>query len=108
MIYTATELKKISKDILKAYEGFSYRGRTFSKKSLTELQLYVENGALPSSFVLGILYKDLGKIVESADESNRDLVFEHYAFVYNYLPGKMWGSSKKVFEFLSKHPSLKA
>lgn len=60
------------------------------------LQLYIENGIQPGSFLQAVLANDFTKAATRADSTNSKLLREWALFVLNELPDDCWGSWKTV------------
>jgi hypothetical protein len=56
------------------------------------LQLYIEYGIKPGSFLQSVLANDFTEAVVNADCANRELLHAWAIFVLNELPGDCWGS----------------
>lgn len=63
-----------------------------SKYMIHGLQLYVEQGIKPGSFLQAVLANDFTKAVTKADSANRELLHEWAIFILNELPDECWGS----------------
>jgi hypothetical protein len=56
------------------------------------LQLYIEKGIMPGSFLQSLLANDFVKAVTRADSANSELMREWALFLLNELPPECWGS----------------
>ena len=60
------------------------------------LQLYIEHGILPGSFLQAILANDFAKAATRADSPNRELLYQWAIFMLNEVPEQCWGSWEVV------------
>ena len=60
------------------------------------LDLYLNHGIRPGSFLNAVLCNDLKGALGSADENNRKLIFEIVQYFHNFIPSLAWGSSENV------------
>lgn len=60
------------------------------------MQLYIERGINPGSFLTAVLENDLMKAAERADEINKYAFFEYCVFLYNEAPTACYGSPEAV------------
>ena len=67
-----------------------------AKYMISALQLYVERGIQPGSFLQAVLANDFTKAATRADSANGELLREWALFVLNELPDDCWGSWKTV------------
>ena len=63
------------------------------------MQLYIEHGIKPGSFLTAVLENNLVTAFGKADHINRDRLFEYCNFLWNELPSNSWGSPEKVDEW---------
>lgn len=72
-------------------------------ESLKEsLRAYAE-GRPTGSFLRAVLENNLGLAVTRADEQNKRLLPEIYAFVVNVVPPSSYGSAKAVADHIEKN-----
>jgi hypothetical protein len=60
------------------------------------LERWIEYGKNPGSFLTAVLTNDLREACLTADDTNRDLLWNYIAFLYEDAPYNCWGSSEKV------------
>jgi hypothetical protein len=60
------------------------------------LQLYIERGVKPGSFLSAVLANDFAKAATRADSANSELLREWALFLLNELPPECWGSWETV------------
>ena len=60
------------------------------------LELYIERGIQPGSFLQAVLANDLAKAATRADSANSELLREWALFLLNELPENCWGSWETV------------
>lgn len=65
------------------------------------LNLYQNDKIPPGSFIRAILENDLGQALSRADKDSLKNLKEIHSFVYNNLPGNIWGSRAAVKTYLS-------
>ena len=66
------------------------------------LELYVERGLLPGSFLVTVLENDLFGAMARADSYNRATIFQITKYIYYELPRDSYGSREKVKAYLAK------
>jgi hypothetical protein len=71
----------------------------------TGVQLYLEQGIEPGSFLRAVLENDLAGAARRADEVNRKFLFEWAEFLHNELPANSWGSPEIVDRWLETFQS---
>ena len=59
------------------------------------LQLYIDHGIKPGSFMRAILENDLKNAVFLADAVNRNRFSDYIYILHQYAPGRCWGSPEK-------------
>lgn len=68
------------------------------------LRLYIEEGIMPSAFLVSILSNDLGAAAGRVDV---DMQTEHIVpvsrWVFNHAPSKCWGSRAAVKAWVDRH-----
>lgn len=67
-----------------------------AKYMIHGLQLYVELGIQPGSFLQALLANDFAKAVTRADFANSELLHDWALFLLNELPQECWGSWETV------------
>jgi hypothetical protein len=67
-----------------------------AKYMIHGLQLYIEQGIQPGSFLQAVLANDLTKAATRADSANSELLREWALFLLNELPENCWGSWETV------------
>jgi hypothetical protein len=67
-----------------------------AKYMIHGLQLYVERGIQPGSFLQALLANDFAKATTRADSANSELLREWALFLLNELPPDCWGSWETV------------
>ena len=60
------------------------------------MNLYLEHGVKPGSFMTAILCNDLREAVGRADHINIKYITNIVAHCYNYIPSHSWGSPEAV------------
>lgn len=70
-----------------------------TKKSIDD---YVEEGTPPGSFVRTVLRNDLARSFAKADKQNLESLHSIVKYIWNELPMKVWGSEKKVKQWIEK------
>ena len=60
------------------------------------MQLYVDHGIEPGSFMTSVLANDLKQACACADDINRYRIFDIVSYCYNYIPSQSWGSYERV------------
>ena len=65
------------------------------------LSRYVEQGIKPGSFLTAVLENDLMEAMGRADAINRYNLYDICTYIYNELPGRMWGNPEKVKNHLN-------
>lgn len=60
------------------------------------LQLYIEKGIKPGSFLQAVLANDFIKAATRADSTNIELLHEWAIFMLNEMPDDCWGSWETV------------
>ena len=66
------------------------------------VRAYVEGGKPPGGFLLAVLSDRFMAAIMCADETNLASIAEWAAFVWNELPGNVWGSPDKVDAWIEK------
>lgn len=64
------------------------------------LQLYIEHGIMPGSFLTAFLSNDLMEAMGRADDTNQRQFKEIATWLYNYAPTACYGSPKKVRDYV--------
>jgi hypothetical protein len=64
------------------------------------LYLYLTYRIPPGSFMLAVLSNDLIGAAQQADHINKNALFKWANFMYNFLPGKCYGSKENVQNWL--------
>jgi len=60
------------------------------------VRLYLEEGVEPGSFLRAALENNFVQVCAHADNINRERLFEWAEFLWNEMPGNVWGSPEKV------------
>lgn len=60
------------------------------------MQLYMERGILPGSFLTAVLENNLMEACGRADDINRGALFTYCSFLYNDVDLRSYGSPEKV------------
>ena len=60
------------------------------------MQLYIEHGVLPGSFLQAVLENDLMGALRNADDINLHRLPDYGRFLYNEMPLAIFGSPEKV------------
>ena len=66
------------------------------ERMMRGLQLYVEQGILPGSFLQAVLRNDFKEVCGQADEENMRNLPAYAAWLYNVAPAACQGSMEKV------------
>ncbi len=61
-----------------------------------DLYAYMNDGVPCGDFLTACLENNLANAFGRADEQNRDYLMHIVAFIWNELPGNIWGSQQKV------------
>jgi len=70
-----------------------------AKYMIHGLQLYIERGIQPGSFLQAVLANDFTKAATRADSANCELLREWALFLLNELPPECWGSWETVLNW---------
>jgi hypothetical protein len=68
--------------------------------TMNALNLYVEHGIVPGSFLCAVLENNLVRAVGRADRENLAALPDIVKYIYNELPSTCWGSPARVNEYL--------
>ncbi len=60
------------------------------------IDLYVAEGYHPGGFLTAVLSNNLVQSLGQADEMNKAAIHDIVKYVYNQIPGRVWGSPEKV------------
>lgn len=60
---------------------------------------YYRCGILPGSFATAVMVNDLAGACRHADDTNKRLLGEYVAMLYNDFPTACWGSTERVHEW---------
>lgn len=71
-------------------------------RTLVSLENYVKHQGSPGGFLKAVLSNDLTKSFGRADLDNRAALYQLSKFIYNQIPAKCWGSTKKVKDWLGQ------
>ena len=66
------------------------------------MQLYIEEGVQPGSFLTAVLCNNLRESFAKADDFNQKLMFEIVKWMWNEIPATCWGSPKAVLKWMQK------
>lgn len=66
------------------------------------MELYINEGVEPGSFMMSVLCNDLKEAVGRADHINMRYLTNIVSFCYNDLPHQAWGSPEKVKKWMSQ------
>ena len=66
------------------------------------MQMYLEHGIEPGSFLYAVLCNDLKGALSRADHINAAHLGNIVSYCYNEIPSDAWGSPEKVNRWLSK------
>ena len=66
------------------------------------MQLYLEDGVEPGSFLRALLENNFIEACRRADNINRYRLLDWADFLWNEMPGDSWGSPEKVRVWMEK------
>ena len=70
------------------------------------LDRYVKDKCPTGRFLRAVLSNNLFEALGTADENNREALFDIVSYIYNELPGSCWGTPEKVKQWLvSRQPA---
>lgn len=81
---------------------FNYEGYAVAEHCIGALQLYIDHGIEPGSFMEAMLSNDLRGACAMSDEENRHCIFEWVNLFYNELPSDSWGSPEKYRNWIKR------
>ena len=87
-----------------------YRFRDFYIRPdmLEGIQIYIEHGLDPGSFLTAVICNDLNEAVGRADDENLHNLPAFVAYFYNECPAPCWGSRGKMVAWIKGREALKA
>jgi len=71
------------------------------------MRRYIEEGALPGSFLRAVICNKLVEAFAQADSTNILRLFDYADFLYNEVPSPCWGSEEKMLEWAEKCKAIK-
>lgn len=75
--------------------GYTFRGFSIPDYMADGLQLWIESGIYPGSFLTAVLENDLAEACGRAEENNLRALPAYVAYLYNEAPSQCWGSPAK-------------
>lgn len=81
---------------------FSHYGKTIPENLHAGLRRYAIERIQPGHFLTYVLQNDLANACGRADPEAASALPVIVAFIYNHLPGKAWGSARKVSAWIEK------
>jgi len=84
---------------------YRYRKYYIPDYMMNGLELYIDRGVLPGSFLTAVLENDLKEAVSRADDTNIDNLPAYMAYLYNEAPAECYGSPERVTEWVKKKQS---
>ena len=66
------------------------------------MELYVNEGIPPGSFLTAVICKELEMAIQRADSNNMWLIPLYYAWFHNEVTAECWGSSEKMRAWVNK------
>lgn len=79
---------------------YHYMGYSIPSHMLESIDLYLQHGCPPGSFLYAVLCNNLTESVARADTHNIHNLPAYAAFLYNEMPRGSWGSEEKVGAWL--------
>ena len=77
-------------------EPYRFREFYISGHMMESINLYVEHGAKPGSFLTSVICNDLKLTVMNADDINISNIPAFVEYFYNHTPASCWGSEDKM------------
>lgn len=66
------------------------------------LDLYINEGIMPGSFLRAVLTNDLASAVFKADSNNLAALKDIMLYIYNEVPSDAWGSTTNVVDYAQR------
>jgi hypothetical protein len=98
-------MKDESVNLEKSPGEFVFRGAVIPERMCGGLERYLEQHVPPGDFLEAVLCNDLTEACSRADDENMGLLPVYVAYLYNYAPGRAWGSREKFEAWLARRAS---
>ena len=104
------EASAVSKDTKQATRmpiaGYEFRGMSIPDYMADAMQLWIDRGIYPGSFLTAVLENDLAEACGRADENNLRVLPAYIAYLYNEAPSACWGSPTKCAQWSKARAAL--
>lgn len=88
--------------------GYSFRGIRIPDAGAFSLDLYIEHGCPPGSFLQAVLANDLMDAFGRADSVNAEAIAAYAGYLYNEAPRACWGSREAVADWMRERMKERA